>query len=75
MRIFDAFDRQRHRAPTFAADRSTSTRLGLPVIAVLAVVAFGWYLFHNTQNNLAHRGITSDSAFSTTPPASVFPSI
>jgi len=33
------------------------------VIAVLAVVAFGWYLFHNTQNNLAHRGITSGFGF------------
>lgn len=29
------------------------------VIAVVAVVAFGWYLFDNTQANLAHRGITS----------------
>jgi general L-amino acid transport system permease protein len=33
------------------------------VLAVLAVVAFGWYLFHNTQTNLAHRGITSGFGF------------
>ncbi|MBE7375927.1 amino acid ABC transporter permease [Pseudomonas lopnurensis] len=33
------------------------------IIAVIAVVAFGWYLFHNTQTNLAHRGITSGFGF------------
>lgn len=29
------------------------------IIAVAAVVGIGWYLFHNTQTNLANRGITS----------------
>lgn len=33
------------------------------VLAVLAVVALGWYLFHNTQNNLAQRGILSGFGF------------
>lgn len=33
------------------------------VLAVLAVVAFGWFLFHNTQANLAHRGINSGFGF------------
>ncbi|WP_028240593.1 amino acid ABC transporter permease [Stutzerimonas azotifigens] len=33
------------------------------IVAVVAVVAFGWYLFHNTQTNLAHRGITSGFGF------------
>ncbi|MCQ4326528.1 amino acid ABC transporter permease [Stutzerimonas stutzeri] len=33
------------------------------IIAVIAVVAFGWYLFHNTQTNLTHRGITSGFGF------------
>jgi general L-amino acid transport system permease protein len=33
------------------------------VIAVIAVVAVGWFLFHNTQTNLAHRGITSGFGF------------
>jgi general L-amino acid transport system permease protein len=33
------------------------------VIAVVAVVAFGWFLFDNTQTNLAHRGITSGFGF------------
>jgi general L-amino acid transport system permease protein len=27
------------------------------------VVAFGWFLFHNTQTNLQHRGITSGFGF------------
>ena len=33
------------------------------VVAVAAVVAFGWFLFHNTQANLQHRGITSGFGF------------
>ncbi len=33
------------------------------ILAVITVVAFGWYLFHNTQTNLAHRGITSGFGF------------
>src|SRR5690606_33519594 len=33
------------------------------VLAVVTVVAFGWFLFHNTQANLAHRGITSGFGF------------
>ncbi len=33
------------------------------VVAVLAVVALGWYLFHNTQSNLAQRGILSGFDF------------
>ncbi len=33
------------------------------VIAVIAVVALGWYLFHNTQHNLAQRGILSGFGF------------
>jgi len=33
------------------------------VVAVLAVVALGWYLFHNTQSNLAQRGILSGFGF------------
>lgn len=33
------------------------------VVAVVAVVAFGWFLFNNTQTNLAHRGITSGFGF------------
>ncbi|AFN76978.1 amino acid ABC transporter permease [Stutzerimonas nitrititolerans] len=33
------------------------------IVAVIAVVAFGWFLFHNTQTNLAHRGITSGFGF------------
>ncbi|WP_252275633.1 amino acid ABC transporter permease [Pseudomonas subflava] len=33
------------------------------IIAVIAVVAIGWYLFHNTQHNLAQRGIISGFGF------------
>jgi general L-amino acid transport system permease protein len=33
------------------------------IIAVVAVVAIGWYLFHNTQHNLAQRGIISGFGF------------
>ncbi len=33
------------------------------IIAVIAVVALGWYLFHNTQSNLAQRGIISGFGF------------
>ncbi|WP_027897315.1 amino acid ABC transporter permease [Zestomonas thermotolerans] len=33
------------------------------IIAVAAVVAFGWFLFHNTQVNLERRGIVSGFEF------------
>lgn len=33
------------------------------IIAVVAVVAFGWFLFHNTQVNLEKRGILSGFGF------------
>ncbi|WP_263146523.1 amino acid ABC transporter permease [Pseudomonas sp. RIT-PI-AD] len=33
------------------------------IIAVIAVVAFGWYLFQNTQHNLQQRGIISGFGF------------
>lgn len=33
------------------------------IVAVVAVVAFGWFLFDNTQTNLAHRGIQSGFGF------------
>ncbi|WP_449431266.1 amino acid ABC transporter permease [Pseudomonas putida] len=33
------------------------------VLTVLLVVGVGWYLFHNTQTNLQHRGITSGFDF------------
>ncbi|MDA7087229.1 amino acid ABC transporter permease [Pseudomonas sp. SA3-5] len=33
------------------------------ILAVIAVVAIGWYLFDNTQTNLEKRGITSGFAF------------
>lgn len=33
------------------------------IITVVAVLALGWYLFHNTQTNLQHRGITSGFDF------------
>jgi len=33
------------------------------IVAVVAVVAFGWFLFNNTQTNLDHRGITSGFGF------------
>ncbi|WP_407295708.1 amino acid ABC transporter permease [Stutzerimonas zhaodongensis] len=33
------------------------------VIAVITVVGIGWFLFHNTQTNLANRGITSGFGF------------
>ncbi|HLV18551.1 MAG TPA: amino acid ABC transporter permease [Pseudomonas sp.] len=33
------------------------------ILAVAAVIAFGWFLFDNTQTNLQHRGITSGFAF------------
>ncbi|HLD68099.1 MAG TPA: amino acid ABC transporter permease [Pseudomonas sp.] len=33
------------------------------IIAVIAVIAFGWYLFDNTQHNLAQRGIISGFGF------------
>lgn len=33
------------------------------IIAVVAVVAIGWYLFHNTQHNLQQRGILSGFGF------------
>ncbi len=33
------------------------------VLAVVGVVALGWYLFQNTQHNLAQRGIISGFAF------------
>ncbi|MDP3846859.1 MAG: amino acid ABC transporter permease [Pseudomonas sp.] len=33
------------------------------ILTVIAVVAFGWYLFNNTQQNLAARGIISGFDF------------
>lgn len=33
------------------------------IITIMAVVSLGWYLFHNTQTNLQHRGITSGFDF------------
>ena len=33
------------------------------ILAVITVVGIGWYLFHNTQSNLAQRGITSGFGF------------
>ncbi|MCU1728461.1 amino acid ABC transporter permease [Pseudomonas sp. 7P_10.2_Bac1] len=33
------------------------------IITVAVVVFVGWYLFHNTQTNLQHRGITSGFDF------------
>ncbi|QXH76910.1 amino acid ABC transporter permease [Pseudomonas salmasensis] len=33
------------------------------IITIVAVVSLGWYLFHNTQTNLQHRGITSGFDF------------
>lgn len=33
------------------------------VLAVILVVVCGWFLFHNTQTNLAHRGILSGFGF------------
>ncbi|SFU09665.1 general L-amino acid transport system permease protein [Pseudomonas marincola] len=33
------------------------------ILAVIAVVALGWYLFDNTQTNLDKRGITSGFGF------------
>jgi general L-amino acid transport system permease protein len=33
------------------------------ILAVIVVVALGWYLFDNTQTNLEKRGITSGFAF------------
>ena len=33
------------------------------IIAVVAVVALGWFLFQNTQANLEKRGIISGFAF------------
>jgi len=33
------------------------------IVTVVAVIALGWFLFDNTQTNLAHRGITSGFGF------------
>ena len=33
------------------------------IVSVIVVIAFGWYLFDNTQQNLAQRGIVSGFAF------------
>ncbi|MBR0567656.1 amino acid ABC transporter permease [Azoarcus sp. L1K30] len=33
------------------------------ILSILVVIGVGWYLFHNTQQNLANRGITSGFAF------------
>lgn len=33
------------------------------LVAVLAVVALGWFLYHNTMSNLERRGITTGFAF------------
>ncbi|TWI58439.1 general L-amino acid transport system permease protein [Pseudomonas duriflava] len=33
------------------------------IVAVVIVVAIGWFLFNNTQTNLQHRGITSGFGF------------
>ncbi|WP_248803696.1 amino acid ABC transporter permease [Pseudomonas sp. MWU13-2100] len=33
------------------------------IITIVAVISLGWYLFHNTQTNLQHRGITSGFGF------------
>ena len=33
------------------------------IITVVAVIAFGWFIFDNTQTNLQHRGITSGFDF------------
>jgi general L-amino acid transport system permease protein len=33
------------------------------IVAVVAVVAIGWFLFNNTLTNLEHRGITSGFGF------------
>lgn len=40
------------------------------ILAVIAVVALGWFLFDNTQTNLEKRGITSGFPFLITAPAS-----
>ncbi|WP_230976296.1 amino acid ABC transporter permease [Pseudothauera nasutitermitis] len=37
------------------------------ILAIGAVLGIGWYLFHNTQANLAQRGITSGFAFLNNP--------
>ncbi|MBH3394594.1 MULTISPECIES: amino acid ABC transporter permease [Pseudomonas] len=33
------------------------------ILTIVFVVGLGWYLFHNTQTNLQHRGITSGFDF------------
>ncbi len=33
------------------------------VVTVVAVIALGWFLIHNTQTNMQHRGITSGFDF------------
>ncbi len=33
------------------------------ILSICTVVGIGWYLFHNTQTNLAQRGITSGFGF------------
>ncbi|KPC15136.1 Polar amino acid ABC transporter, inner membrane subunit [Pseudomonas syringae pv. maculicola] len=33
------------------------------IITVVVVIAFGWFIFDNTQTNLQHRGITSGFGF------------
>ncbi|WP_423783652.1 amino acid ABC transporter permease [Gibbsiella quercinecans] len=53
--------------PTVKSDLSLSNpavRAWLyQIIALVALVAFGGYLIHNTVTNLSHRGITSGFAF------------
>lgn len=41
--------------------------IGFQCIALLGVVAFGLYLFHNTQTNLQQRGIASGFGFLSSP--------
>ncbi|MGL6020032.1 MAG: amino acid ABC transporter permease [Gibbsiella quercinecans] len=57
--------------PTVKSDLSLSNpavRAWLyQIIALVALVAFGGYLIHNTVTNLSHRGITSGFAFLNNP--------
>jgi general L-amino acid transport system permease protein len=44
------------------------------ILAVITVVAIGWYLFANTQHNLAQRGIVSGFSFLNNSAVSASPS-
>ncbi|WP_300725519.1 amino acid ABC transporter permease [Pseudomonas sp.] len=49
--------------PRFSLANPATRALIFQLLTVIAVVAFGWMLYHNTYTNLMHRGITTGFDF------------